>query len=63
MAVKHVFEKARDEDTERLEGARGNVLLRWRKMRVMKCVEEMGLSILKVCLLIFSSRQNRKLMA
>jgi hypothetical protein len=55
MAVKHVFEKARDEDTERLEGARGNVLLRWRKMRVMKCVEEMGLSILKVCLLIFSS--------
>jgi hypothetical protein len=55
MAVKHVFEKARDEDIEWLEGAKGGVLLRWRKMRVMKCVEEMDLSTLQVCLLVFSS--------
>jgi hypothetical protein len=32
-------------------------------MRVMKCVEEMDLSTLQVCLLVFSSWQKRKLMA
>jgi hypothetical protein len=50
MAVKYLFEEAHDEDAEWLEGAKGSVLLRWRKMSVMKCVEEMDLRTLQVCL-------------
>jgi hypothetical protein len=50
MAVKYLSEEARHEDIEWLRGAKGNVLLPWRNMRAMKCVEEMGLMTLQVCL-------------